>query len=75
MNPIPLYFKSYEAPRIGDYQAFWGIAMNLVEGDTEIMPGVRVFETPGHSVGHQSVEDRYGRRKVYLFAATRFYYG
>jgi glyoxylase-like metal-dependent hydrolase (beta-lactamase superfamily II) len=30
--------------------------MTLVEGETEIMPGVRVFETPGHSVGHQAVE-------------------
>ena len=24
--------------------------------EAEIMPGVRVFETPGHSIGHQSVE-------------------
>ncbi|CUP11302.1 Zn-dependent hydrolases%2C including glyoxylases [[Clostridium] symbiosum] len=56
MNPIPLYFKSYEAPELGITRPFEGIAMNLVEGDTEIMPGVRVFETPGHSVGHQSVE-------------------
>ena len=56
MNPIPLYFKSYEAPELGITRPFEGIAMNLVEGDTEIMPGVRVFETPGRSVGHQSVE-------------------
>ena len=59
MNPIPLYFKSYEAPELGITRPFEGIAMNLVEGDTEIMPGVRVFETPGHSVGHQSVELHY----------------
>ena len=30
--------------------------MELLEGEAEIMPGVRVFETPGHSIGHQSVE-------------------
>ena len=30
--------------------------MELVEGEAEIMPGVRVFETPGHSIGPQSVE-------------------
>ena len=49
VNPIPLYFKSYEAPELGITRPFEGIAMNLVEGDTEIMPGVRVFETPGNS--------------------------
>lgn len=56
MNPIPLYYKSYEAPQLGITRPFEGIEMKLVNGETEIMPGVRVFETPGHSVGHQSVE-------------------
>lgn len=56
MDPIPLYYKSYEAPQLGITRPFEGIPMKLVEGETEIMPGVRVFETPGHSVGHQSVE-------------------
>jgi glyoxylase-like metal-dependent hydrolase (beta-lactamase superfamily II) len=27
----------------------------LVDGDTEIVPGVRVIPTPGHTAGHQSV--------------------
>lgn len=56
MDPIPLYYKSYEAPQLGITRPFEGITMNLTEGEEEIMPGVRVFETPGHSVGHQSVE-------------------
>jgi glyoxylase-like metal-dependent hydrolase (beta-lactamase superfamily II) len=56
LNPIPLYYKSYEAPQLGITRPFEGIKMHLVEGETEIMKGVRVFETPGHSVGHQSVE-------------------
>ena len=56
MNPIPLYYKSYEAPQLGIRRPFEGIRFNLVSGETEIMPGVRVFETPGHSVGHQAVE-------------------
>jgi glyoxylase-like metal-dependent hydrolase (beta-lactamase superfamily II) len=29
--------------------------LRLVEGDTEIVPGVRVIPTPGHTAGHQSV--------------------
>ena len=29
--------------------------LQIVEGETEIAPGVRVIPTPGHTVGHQSV--------------------
>lgn len=30
-------------------------ALTLLDGDTEIAPGIRVVSTPGHSEGHQSV--------------------
>lgn len=56
MDPIPLYYKSYEAPQLGIVRPFEGVKMRLTEDEEEIMPGVRVFETPGHSVGHQAVE-------------------
>lgn len=56
MNPIPLYYKSYEAPELGITRPFEGIKFELTEGEEEIVPGIRVFETPGHSVGHQAVE-------------------
>lgn len=56
VNPIPLYYKSYEHPALGIVRPFEGIKMTLVSGETEIIPGVRVFETFGHSPGHQSVE-------------------
>lgn len=56
MDPIPLYYKSYEHPALGIKRPFEGIEMITVSGETEIMPGVRVFETFGHSPGHQSVE-------------------
>lgn len=56
MDPIPLYYKSYEAPQLGITRPFEGIEMNLVNGETEIIPGVRMFDTPGHSVGHMTVE-------------------
>jgi len=56
MDPIPLYYKSYEHPALGIIRPFEGIEMTTVCGETEIMPGVRVFETFGHSPGHQSVE-------------------
>ncbi len=62
MDPIPLYYKSYEHPKLyADRpdkitRPFEGLKITTVTGETEIMPGVRVFETPGHSPGHQSVE-------------------
>lgn len=62
LNPIPLYYKSYEHPNLYQHaeekivRPFEGLAVTTVTGETEIMPGVRVFETPGHSPGHQSVE-------------------
>ncbi len=32
-----------------------GSKYELIEGDTEIIPGVYVFQSPGHTPGHQSV--------------------
>ncbi len=55
-DPIPLYYKSYEHPALGIVRPFEGLTFDLVRGEEEIMPGVRVFETPGHSPGHMSVE-------------------
>ena len=55
-NPIPLYYKSYEHPILGIRPPFEGIKIDVVEGEKEIVEGIRVFPTPGHSPGHQSVE-------------------
>lgn len=55
-DPIPLYYKSYEAPVLGVKSPISDIDFVTVEGETEIMPGVRVFESFGHSPGHISVE-------------------
>jgi len=54
-NPIPPYYKSYEHPILGIEPPFAGVKFELVEGEKEIIPGVEVFPTPGHSPGHQSV--------------------
>ncbi|MDR1518788.1 MAG: N-acyl homoserine lactonase family protein [Planctomycetota bacterium] len=55
-NPIPLYYKSYEFPALGIAPPIAGLNIQMVEGETEIMEGVRVFESFGHSPGHMSVE-------------------
>lgn len=56
LDPIPLYYKSYEHPSLGIVRPFEGLEINTTEGDAEIIPGIRVFETPGHSPGSQCVE-------------------
>ena len=56
MNPIPVYYKSYEHPILGIRRPFEGIKIDLVDGEEEIVRGIRVFPSPGHSPGHQSVE-------------------
>ncbi len=56
MNPIPLYYKSYEAPELGIVSPISKVKFNTVEGEVEIVPGIRVFESFGHSPGHMSVE-------------------
>ena len=54
-NPLPLYYRSYESPMLGIESPFTGCAFEVVEGDAEIVPGVSVFPTPGHTPGHQCV--------------------
>lgn len=55
MNPIPLYHKSYEDPALGIRPQYDGRAFNLIEGEAEIVDGISVYPSPGHSVGHQTV--------------------
>ncbi|MGI6618028.1 MAG: N-acyl homoserine lactonase family protein [Saccharofermentanales bacterium] len=56
MDPIPLYYKSYEHPALGIRRQFEGFNFSFVKNEQEIAPGIRVFDTPGHSPGHISVE-------------------
>lgn len=56
LDPIPLYYKSYEAPQMGIVRPFEHITFRACKGDMEILDGIRVFETPGHSPGHMAVE-------------------
>jgi N-acyl homoserine lactone hydrolase len=45
-------------PRFERTQGQWGnpeLKFRLIDGDTELFPGLRVIETNGHTKGHQSV--------------------
>lgn len=55
MDPIPFYWKSYEAPVLGIGNTFRHRKFNLIQGEEEIFEGIRVFPTPGHSPGHMAV--------------------
>jgi N-acyl homoserine lactone hydrolase len=44
-----------EAPDLAGWFDFMGARFELLDGDTEILPGLRVIATPGHTAGHQCV--------------------
>jgi N-acyl homoserine lactone hydrolase len=44
-----------ESPALADWFDFAGARFELLDGDTEIAPGLSVITTPGHTAGHQSV--------------------
>ncbi len=56
--------------------AFEGARFELIEGEAEIAPGVRIVPTPGHVAGHQSfvIDTQEGRSStpgVWVAAASR----
>ncbi len=59
---IPLVVQRTEYEQIGEpnytipeWIDFPGAEWELVDGEIEVLPGVKVFPTPGHTPGHQSV--------------------
>ncbi len=44
-----------ESPQLADWFDFMNARFELLDGDTEILPGLSVAATPGHTAGHQSV--------------------
>jgi N-acyl homoserine lactone hydrolase len=44
-----------ESPDLYNWFDFMNARFELLDGDTEVLPGLSVFTTPGHTDGHQSV--------------------
>ncbi len=49
-----------ESRELYDWFGFMNARFELLDGDTEILPGLSVIATPGHTVGHQCVVARSG---------------
>jgi N-acyl homoserine lactone hydrolase len=49
-----------ESPQLCDWFDFMNARFELLDGDAEVLPGVEVIATPGHTVGHQCVIVRGG---------------
>jgi N-acyl homoserine lactone hydrolase len=59
-RPIYAQADEYEASRAEDYTIpewvdFPGVRYQLIRGERELLPGVRLVPTPGHTRGHQSM--------------------
>jgi N-acyl homoserine lactone hydrolase len=44
-----------EDPQLSDWFGWMDARWELLEGDTEVLPGLSVITTPGHTSGHQCV--------------------
>jgi len=44
-----------ESPQLADWFDFMNARFELLDGDAEVLPGLEVIATPGHTVGHQCV--------------------
>jgi N-acyl homoserine lactone hydrolase len=71
-TPIFAQALEYEAVREPDYTLpdvvadFPGANFQLLEGEAEILPGIRIVPTPGHTAGHQSLVVHTDRGPVVL---------
>jgi N-acyl homoserine lactone hydrolase len=62
LGSVPVYVQAaeYEAARAPQYTVrewvdFPGAQYRLLDGETDILPGLRLLPTPGHTPGHQSL--------------------
>jgi N-acyl homoserine lactone hydrolase len=49
-----------ESPELYDWFGFMNARFELLDGDCDVLPGLAVIATPGHTTGHQSVVVRSG---------------
>jgi N-acyl homoserine lactone hydrolase len=62
-----------EEPELYDWLGFMNASFELLDGDAEILPGMSVITTPGHTAGHQSVVVRTGDGSADLLTGDAAY--
>jgi 4-pyridoxolactonase len=67
--PEPFEALSYSDQRFAEE----GVTVEQIETDTEVLPGITMLETPGHSAGHCSVLLRGPRGQELLFCGDASY--
>ncbi len=56
MNPPHTWFQQFiDIELLEDLKIQGESRLNLIDGECELFPGIKVITTPGHTVGHQSV--------------------
>jgi N-acyl homoserine lactone hydrolase len=53
--PHEMHAVRYEAKSLGREPPWLQVDLTPIEGETEVCPGVTVFPTPGHTIGHCSL--------------------
>lgn len=51
---------------------FEGAALEIVDGEAEVLPGLRLLPTPGHTPGHQSLLVEGGGRRALVVAQAAY---
>jgi len=55
LDPPMIFAEAFNSPAIGRSPSWLNRRFTLLDGDKEILPGLRIISTPGHTVGHQSL--------------------
>lgn len=65
----------FEGPFLGPYvkSSYEGFDFTTISGDTEILPGVRALETPGHTAGNMTLRVDTRNAGVLFFASDAIY--
>ena len=57
---------------IREWFDFEGAALHIVDGEAEVMPGLRLIPTPGHTPGHQSLLVEGGGKRALVGAQAAY---
>ena len=68
--PLPIHVIGYESQNIGMKPPFINCKYEVIEGDMELVPGVSLIFTPGHSPGSQGVLVQTQNGKVFIAGDT-----